>query len=438
MNKKEFQDAINIGLSDLVYTPEMEQELYQYINGKKPVKRKISFVSIITIAIMLLILSGIAFAVSQTGILSHLLGENVHDASEDLLNSIQPLDIVAKAGDICVNITGGLYDGEHFLVSWEITNEDHQKNVLVEVESILFNGIATTFDNVPTNDKLIPPPFSTGEETDSVMSGVVRGYVNKDIATDIPEVQIVFAVSEAVGDFIVVDPALYERYDESHDQWIIRQVEQINDAGIKVAASDELNPEEWAKNGYTVINAYGYAHHMNNSFSEDGLFFERPGQWEKKSDIRASFTLDRSLAEKYTTTVGGIEPMEVGDHSVVVNTIVISPLSTAVDLECVHISDAFQSEEEVMEHSADVLPWLSFADEDGFIIEYTNLDWEAGWSTNVLSDGSLSYQMRQVFPGLKKPPSFIVLFEGLSKSYDVTSVSLTEKENGIMVRPITE
>jgi hypothetical protein len=434
MDKKQFKKAIDDSLPTLEYTKQMEDGLFQRIQGNKATKAKIK--PILVIAIAMILLFGVAYAATQIGLLTFLFGENAHEASEDLLMSIQPLDVVAEGEGIFINVTGGLYDGERFLVSWNIENKNPDNNVLVEVEAILFDGMKVAFDNATTNDIVIPPPFPTSDNTTSLVSGAVRGHVEGEKAADTPTVQVIFAVSEATGEFIVVDRNLHENTDDEYDQWSTDQKMKISDAGIKIADQDELDVDEWIRKGYTIIDANGYARHMPGAHSVDGLFYERPGQWEKRSEIQLSFSLDRSLAEKFKYRSDPLEPAEVGDYVVQINSITFSPLSTSVDMECTHVHGPYPSEDEFNKHSANILPWFLFADDDGTIIEFTNIDWTTGWGMNILDDGRLNYRMQHVFPGLKKAPSFIVLVDDYAKSEQITRLSQIENTPGFIVIPV--
>jgi len=433
MNKNKLKDSINTGLSKLEYTADMKGELSQRIRAQKTSNLRLKPVLVITIVIILLF--GVAIAATQMGLLRFLFGDNTHEASEDLLNSIQPLNVISEVDDISIHITGGLYDGQRFLVSWDIENSDPENYALVEVESIQFNGSPVRFDNAQTNDKVIPDPFETSKEAGSIVSGGVRGYVDDELTTDTPKVLITFALSYPVGKFVVVDESLYGD-DQDNAQWRSDQQRRIKSADVLIAGQDELSVDEWVQKGFTVIDAYGNARHMPGAFSEDGHFFERPGQWVKSKSVSLSFSLDRRLSEKYSREANAFESVIVGDYSVVIHSISISPLSTAVYIECTPLQNVHQSEGLIGAFAYEALPWISFADEEGILIDYTNLDWAAGWEHSMKEDGSTVYRLEQVFPGLKKLPRFAVLTDGYSKTYEMTNLLRGESICGVIILPI--
>ena len=154
------------------------------------------------------------------------------------------------------------------------------------------------------------------------------------------------------------------------------------------------------------------------------------------NEIQLSFSFDRTLAKKYIYETEAFEPVGIGDYFVQIHSVTISPLSISVDLECTPVEGSYQSEKEFIAHGADILPWISFADEDGMMIEYTNLDWIAGWEMNMLGDGSMNYRLRQVLPGLKERPFYIVLLDDFAKVYDIMGVSAAVSLPDVVLIPI--
>ena len=438
MNREEqrrlddIQYAIDAQFSGMVQDPTLQKKVLGRVRGEIIMKKKMSFALALMLAIMFLLMLGTALA-SHFGLLDYLLGTSGNPASYELLDSIQPLEVSGTLDNVKVNVTGGLYDGKRFSLSWTIENNDASIPVLVDLETVQVNGEPANADNITTNGSLIPFPRNN-TVSNHVMGGGMRGYVDNAAEQDFVEISLSFKVTKPLGELVVVDESIYV-IDNNQTR-----IGQIEEAGIRIAGPNELEIQAWVDKGFTVLYSTGRAISMVGDYHEVAKYYEhRPNQYEEVGDIQLTFQLDSTHAKQYIYTAQKIDRLISNDgFCFKVNELSFTPLSTIVDIECWPEEGAFKSLEEIHSRyeSGETDPWIMFADSDGAIIDYVDIGFTVSWFAEEQQDKSLVLHMQEVFPGLIRMPSYLVIFPDISSAYDVLTINDTDDALSMVVVPL--
>jgi len=100
--------------------------------------RKLSTGLIIAFAI-LLVLTGIAYAAVQWGVVDYLLGRSM--PSMELYASTQKVFAAGEADGIVLTVTGAVYDGERLALSWTVENKKPRDLASYYIKNVSFSGV---------------------------------------------------------------------------------------------------------------------------------------------------------------------------------------------------------------------------------------------------------------------------------------------------------
>lgn len=411
-----------------------EEIAMKRISAKKPAT------SMALALLIVLLLTGIAFAASHFGLLDYLLPGGVHEPTKELVDSIQQLNASGSDDGVKIAVTSGIYDGERISVTWMTENTNPKMPVVVELESIMLDGDSLNPSSFP-GTWLIPAPFETGD----VESGPKRGM---GLVADVPEavdgkatVQMRFMIQRPVNELIVVDGSLYADWNEEFAARMAAQRKRIEDSGTLIAGKEESSPddwEEWAARGYTVIDSFGDVPTLPGARSTYGIYWERPGQFEKSGEITLTFELNMADAKRLILSAAPIDPVSFNGYTVEFERIAFTPISTLMDMVCYPEEGVYADMDAVMAHydAQEAEPWFAFFDENGKLVDTVSMDWCAGWNSEETKDGGYVLHMQEKFPGLLKMPASLVLFEEYASTYDVRKLDDIPADSQTLLIPL--
>lgn len=296
---------------------------------------------------LILLLGGAAYAAVESGILKYLVnGEQ--NATDELKNSVQPLDVSVTRDDFRVTLTGIVFDGDRLALSFE------EENLTPESPAWI------TLDQVRLEGEWVPENFGEGEghwmpfirldeegaSTNPYESGFFSASLKNQYA-GIVHGEATFVVSRPTGPLVVVDPGMWYDYDaavedEDFRADLIRHRDMVRASGLKIADIFSLDPLQWYQEGYTVIDKNGdllmenlqYADYLPEDFGAREMYHnyvEHPTQMEKSAEFTIPFSFDAGAAKAFRK-VGSMEDVTLSACTVHLEKCVMTPLSTLIEL----------------------------------------------------------------------------------------------------------
>lgn len=117
-------------------------------NKKEEMRMKKKVTAGLVLALMLALLAtGIAVA-AQWDVIAFLFGGEEKEAAR----LVQPVSATAEAGNVTLEITSALTDGEYLALDWQIENQTPEQPAFVQVEAFTGNGVALALDGADDFD----------------------------------------------------------------------------------------------------------------------------------------------------------------------------------------------------------------------------------------------------------------------------------------------
>ena len=384
--------------------------------------------AITVIMIILLIGMAVAYAASRPAILDWLLGydgaaNQPYAAGRSLASSAQNISGENTADHITVRMNSLVYDGERFSFSYEVENDVPEEPALVAIDhSLLVNGETVYLDEFLANDAgpfLVPSarlnvlpvrrnPISCGGWS-QIIPEVLNGTVACKMTFIVYRPRKAFAIVPDPDDLMFhIDDCGPEEQSEIQD--VINTYRSFQNAVI--ADRDNLDPEEWFKEGYTVIGGY---HEVTEWIDPNEESFDHLVETARFSVF---FTFDAN--NKQAFDFSGTENVILDDCILSVNRFRLSPLTTNIDLFLIpHENTEAAARSLVQKYGP-----LDLTDEHGIPVEYAQMDSiyeNTPWVSQ--HDGQWLCRYLIQMPGLQEWPESV----GLTvKTGDLLRVGLLE------------
>ena len=145
--KQQIRRSLDTVLSDLPDDPRLAQRVLANAKQAAPVKRKLSVVLVVTVALMLLAAGAVA-AVIHWDVMGFLFGGDRPQAS------FLVKDVAAKTSDgqVVLEINSALCDGELLALDWTVRNTMPDQPVYLQIDDYTANGIRLWSDGTDSFD----------------------------------------------------------------------------------------------------------------------------------------------------------------------------------------------------------------------------------------------------------------------------------------------
>ncbi|MBE5782802.1 MAG: DUF4179 domain-containing protein [Clostridiales bacterium] len=373
------------------------------MNGKKA--RRPAAALALALA-LLLGLMGIAYAAVHAGILDYLVGGE-EQASQGLIDSIQPVAATAAADDIRIDLTGAVFDGDRLALSFTMENERPEDIALVTLDTVTLNGQWIPIDFQSFLDQWLPEVFSMNEPgyvRNPISGGMLSDWIDQDFS-GILQGEATFVVSRPVKQLAVVDPWMWYDLDQVIPEAAWRQdyqnrKEAVLGSGAIIADAFTMEAGYWLSQGYTPVNISGRflletAEHRHlipfyagEGYGERALYTNvtnRSGQMMESARITLPFTIDADAAKSIR-----IEPMlsdiALSNCTVHFEKVLATPLSTLIHMKLYPLENTEEAADELMR----CYPSPSLVSPEGQAIDWLNME-GMGWGSGPSSDEEQKY-----------------------------------------------
>ncbi len=405
MHEDAFRQALRQRLDGVRFPEESRLQVLTQIKGEPKVKKKLSLGLILAFALILITLT--VLAATQTGLLQYLVG-SPEKASQELVGSVQPLDVEATADNIHVKLTGTAYDGEKLVISWETENLNPDQRAMLSVKSVTA-GEKTVWPNYTNlSETWLPYIFGLQEEgfdrhhLKGGMVGLVKG--DEKLTGQVP-VKVEIAVQRPAGPLVVVDDTLFDKEndDEESRAYHLKTRALIESFGIMIAKKEEQDPEAWFKKGYIPVDAGGNL--LVPEGTVTGLFDNAyPGRMEVSAVIPLNFTLDADKGLSFVRDLSDGKDIKMDGFTVRVNTLRITPLTTRLNIHLIPEENSREQARVLHDRYTSILPTAG-----GKNLAYSDMEYEYGTRIVQLPDGQWVAESNTLLPGVSAFPDSVTL-----------------------------
>ncbi len=396
----------------------LEKALEEKNMNLNKAKRPVATLAIVLA--LLLGLTGMAYAATQTGILEYLVGSE-EKASEDLKGSVQTVTAEAFGDNIQIDLTGAIFDGDRLALSFTAENKMPGEIALVTLDTVTLNGKWVPINFQSFQDQWLPDVFTVDVAPvvrNPISGGMLSGVLVEDY-TGIVQGEATFVVSRPVKEMVVVDPWMwYDMEEVIPDAEWRRDYEDrkgaIEQSGLKVADVFTMEAGYWLQEGYTPVNVSGHFLLDRAEYSELAPFYagpgygERPafsnvtnraGQMQVTERITLSFTLDADAA-KESRIEPELEDIPLENGTVHFEKVAITPLSTLIEIRIYPKENTQEAKNALMDCYG--AAWLCNA--NGEPIDYMDMEGE-GWKGYREEAGGENYLVIETsWGGMKTLP----------------------------------
>lgn len=381
----------------------------------------------ILLALLMLPGGGLAEAAEHTELFWDYLtsygidAENEVQVSGTLRESVAPVDASLVADDVRLSITGAIFDGRFFAVGWLVENLRPENPAMVLCKTVEVNGqpVYALADFPWTSWS---PGFTgLGIETEgrNRISFGMSGELSDMEAEAELTVRVTFAVKRPKGELVVVDPLVYD--DASLEEGMRADwqamLEALRASGVRIAEADALDPDAWAAQGYTVLNAGGQYYLDGEYWSEydlsdisalHNIYYEGPVEesMETVEDVVIEFPMDAGECLSRVRDVTPREDIIEDDRAIRFTHVRLSPLTTFVEYEVIPAEET----EEALAILTTGSAWPVMTDQDGKALAFSGAGTvinHNGSDMRQRDDGTYYRETSRVWPGLMELPSGI-------------------------------
>lgn len=378
-------------------------------------RSKLRFAPVLALLLALALL-GTALAAMREQILVYLLGDQ-GQASPELTQMVQPLDVTGTADGVRVTLNGALCDGQRIAFSFEAENENPGSPAAVVLEDTMVHRerISGAFTSTATADSLLWVP-SFRLDVLPVARNPAPGGMTAELQTPITEETIsctaTFSIWRPRGKLVVADAGMLEDLSGLDTETRLEYEDQRKTIycfdDVTIADAAHLDALQWAQQGYTVIDLSGqvyegaaaayergeYAYAWTESVPFDAL--------EKTGEVRLTF----ELAVTPVRELAFGDEIALGDCTARMNRLCVSPLSTDIAFDLIPA----QNTREAAEALRSTYGWLEARDENDQPLSYQEMDYlYEGQGTVCEQDGIWLCRFVLDMPGLVSMPQAICL-----------------------------
>lgn len=377
--------------------------------------------AVLALALALLLgLMGIAYAAVHTGILDYLVGGK-EKASQELIDSIQPVAATAEKDNIRIDLTGAVFDGRRLALSFTMENKKPEEMALVTLDTVTLNGQWIPIEFQSFLDQWLPEVFSVNEPgyvRNPVSGGMLSDWIDDDFSGVI-QGEATFVVSRPVKQLAVIDPWMWYDLETVIPEAEWRQdyqsrKEAVLESGAEIADAFTMEVGHWLSMGYTPVDINGrflletaeHGHlipcYAGKGYGERALYSNvtnRSGQMTESARITLSFTIDADAAQSIR-----IEPtlsdIALSNCTVHFEKVLITPLSTLIHLKLYPLENTAEAAKELMRCYP--CPYLDAPGEES--ISWLEMEGE-GWSGCPAAHGEQAYyEIGVSWGGMEKIP----------------------------------
>ena len=396
----------------------LEKALEEKNMNLNKAKRPVATLAIVLA--LLLGLTGMAYAATQTGILEYLVGSE-EKASEDLKGSVQTVTAEAFGDNIQIDLTGAIFDGDRLALSFTAENKMPGEIALVTLDTVTLNGKWVPINFQSFQEQWLPDVFTVDVAPvvrNPISGGMLSGVLEEDY-TGIVQGEATFVVSRPVKEMVVVDPWMwYDMEAVIPDAEWRRDYEDrkgaIEQSGMEIADVFTMEAGYWLQEGYTPVNVSGHFLLDRAEYSELAPFYagpgygERPnfsnvtnraGQMQVTERITLSFTIDAEAA-KASRIEPELEDIPLENGTVHFEKVAITPLSTLIEIRIYPKENTQKAKNALMDCYG--AAWLCNA--NGEPIDYMDMEGE-GWKGYREEAGGENYLVIETsWGGMKTLP----------------------------------
>lgn len=366
---EEFRDTVkqtagSLGIRELMEEKKLENRT---IFG---MTRRFAFALIIGI---LLIAMAAAYALTRYGVLDWL---DYETGSTTLGTAEQEVLAEGTADHITARITGLIYDGKRFVLSYELENEEPELPALVVVDDrCRVNGQkeGLEIDSAFSCPKMVPSARLDvlPVRRNPVRDGAFSMALGQELTGE-AECEVIFHVYRPEKQFVIAGGEDWLYHPESEEDEEIRAEYQDVVNTLKsfrntiIADPEHLDAEAWQNDGYTVIDPdFGIE---GSSVNDVNL--------KETAQIPVTFCFNTDTKEVYDFS--GMEDVTLTDGTLSIRTLRFSPLTTEMDLRLFPKENTKEAAEQMAERYGRN---LELTDEQGKTVEwagihYDRFDWD--------------------------------------------------------------
>lgn len=406
MHEDAFSQALKRRLDGVRFPEEGRLSVLRKAKGETQVKKRLSLGLILAFALMAIGLTGLAL--SQTDLIRYLIGQP-EQASEALMGMAQPLDIRAQDDGISIKITGATYDGEKIALSWITENAQPEKPATLSIQSASANG-QRVFPNFSDLDESWRPVMFSMEDKGfdrNMVPGGMIGRVDGPPLAGQVEMLLNITVSRPTGTLVVVDASLFPEEDEDEigRNYRLGRISLLNESKLTIAGQDQLDPAFWISQGYTPVDAGGWVLEEDLAISADGNqpFYKQTMAESTLITLRFNLDADLGLA-RVRKLVTEPKDVRLADCTVRINRLTLSPLTARVDIDLIPHDGSAESALILQERYGSISPTVG-----GKNPAFADMEFESSGARRQLKDGTWSYHVDALMPGLVSFPDQITL-----------------------------
>ena len=350
---------------------------------------KRSFRLVALVAVMILTLTSVAYAMTRPPVLDWLLGRS--SAGIWLENAAQTVDGHASSDGVTIAVTSLVYDGERLVLSYEASVDDPTRAVMVAPDCVItLNSVSAAMDWPSVEElRMVPSPrldilpvtrnpIRAGAWSDTLPE--LSGMVEAELDFLIYRPETAFAIIDEDGALSADLSALGEETRAEHQD----RLNTLTDLTNAVITED-------IPDGHTPVTING------------GLIVgEEPHLVETRLTVRFRFSADTTMVYDFS----GISDITLPDATAHVNIFRLSPLSTRAQVDLLPQDNT----EEAARLLRDACGPALLTDEDGHEVTYADMDYMASYEPSVLqTDGQWLCRYDIDMPGLQTLPESIGL-----------------------------
>ena len=411
MNKKknqaQFAESLVRRLAGLQGDPWLAQRIManEKYDGK-PVVKKISASMALMIALLVLSLS-VAYALTRPAVFSWLLGNG--DVSEALEKTVQEVVAENSADHITVRVNSLVWDGERFVVSYELENDQPDQPAMIVVDSqISVNGQTEGLESTAgsaADPQMVPSPRldvlpvrrnpTDGGAWSLPFSQVLEGDVTCTIH---------FIVYRPAKGFVVIsspEDGIHhlDEYDEDSQAELLDAWSALNSFALSaLAVGEEDDVQQWVKEGYTVIAPSGM---ILGEYDNSTLLYNM----QATCRIPVTFHFDAMPSDVYDFS--DTADIALPDCTLSVHKLRFSPLTTVVDISLIPETNSREAAQELVLRYGK----MTLLNEQGDPVDYSSMDYlydQDPWVTeNWHENGCWACTYLIEMPGLQTWPQSI-------------------------------
>ena len=359
---------------------------------ERPVKH--AFRLAVVMAILMITLTSVAYAVTRPGVLDWLLGGR--EAAPWLEEAAQTVKGSATEDGVTVSVTSLVYDGKQLVLSYEAAVSDPTQAVLVTLDQdMLLGGEPARLTHPSVVDaKMVPSPHLDflPVQRNPILRGAWSGTLPELSGT--VEAEVTFLIYRPEKGFAFVDDLGMLTDDLSDmDAETRAEYQDCRDtiAALTNAVIVDGDPEPWAADGYTLVDHSGML--MDN---------EHPHLTETRMPVRFQFQADVPVV--YDFASDGYTTLD--DATLHIEEFRLSPLSTSVRVQLI----PNENTEEAARLLADTCGQIALTDESSKPVEYASMDYMFdSWPRVYEKDGQWVCEYWFEMPGLQTLPGGIGL-----------------------------